>query len=97
MDLQVLEATKEFTDGKSFNFWLGITDEDEEGKFKYQSDDKFVDENFGNGKPAMPWFAGKILAGKINVKMNLLEIFRKLIWRSKNQKVSVRVLKHGEF
>jgi len=54
---KVLEATKEFTDGKSFNFWLGITDEDEEGKFKYQSDDKFVDENFGNGKPAMPWFA----------------------------------------
>ena len=55
----MLDATKEFTGGKVFNYWLGMTDKEEEGKFKYQSDDKSVDENFGNGKE-MPWFTGKL-------------------------------------
>lgn len=47
-----------------------MTDKEEEGKFKYQSDDKSVDENFGNGKD-MPWFTGMLIKNNLILLKNI--------------------------
>jgi len=44
---EVLAATVEVAGG-TFNYWLGITDENEEGIFQYSSDDHFVKEELLN-------------------------------------------------
>jgi len=44
---EVLAATVEVAGG-TFNYWLGITDENEEGVFQYSSDDNFVKEELLN-------------------------------------------------